>query len=484
MIRKYLLAPLLALSLLGTAPAVQAQTVVINEGATLTVESGALLYVAGSVQNSSTSTFANAGTLQLTGDLTNDGTLTSPGLLHFVGATNQMFSPGTATVTDLTLDNTGAVGQRTLSIPADVTISGQLTLVSGLLRTAAVGISSPLFTLTLPDGATLTGEQADRYVQGNLRVVRDAVNGGAVTFPNSVVLNPNGQDLGTVTITRTAGLSAAGVSYGQNLTGANKGIDRVWTIASSQTAQPATATPASVTLSWVSDDDNGFNLATPAQLWHAATAAGPWSKQGAPASASSRSFTSDITQLGAFTVSNSSAPLPVELTRFTATAQGGGALLQWATATEKNNDHFDVEASADGKQFVPIGVVAGHGTSAQLQQYQLVDPAIARYAVSLLYYRLRQVDSNGTFRYSPVRTVAVSGRSQLALFPNPTSQTATLTHARPGTVVTVYDALSRQVLTATTDATGTATLVLPAGLATGGYLVRTGVTALRLHIRD
>ncbi|RZK87316.1 MAG: T9SS type A sorting domain-containing protein, partial [Hymenobacter sp.] len=165
----------------------------------------------------------------------------------------------------------------------------------------------------------------------------------------------------------------------------------------------------------------------------------------------------------------------------TAEPQGADALLKWTTASEKNNDHFDVEASADGRTFQRIGQVAGHGTTTQAHDYQLVDPAIAHYAASPVYYRLRQVDLNGTATYSPVRAVAV-GQSALALFPNPTTGATTLLGAAPRAAVTVFDALGRLVLSATADAVGTAPLALPEGLAVGVYLVRTGTTALRLTV--
>ncbi|WP_460610450.1 hypothetical protein [Hymenobacter terrigena] len=80
--------------------------------------------------------------------------------------------------------------------------------------------------------------------------------------------------------------------------------------------------------------------------------------------------------------------------------------------------------------------------------YQFVDPAIAHYAASPVYYRLKQVNLNGTFSYSPVRTVAVSGHAGLALFPNPTTRATALTGVQPGTVVTVFDAIGRQVTAA------------------------------------
>jgi hypothetical protein len=460
-----------------------AQTTLTNDGATLTVTSGATLYVAGTVQNNATGTLTNAGTLRLTGDLTNTGTLASPGTLLFSGTTDQTFAPGAATVATLTLDNAGNAGSPNanhLFLTQDLTVGTLLTLVQGLVRTQAPG--GPLVTLSLSDGASLTGEQSGRYVQGRLATSRGSVSGqGLLAFPNGFAIDPKGQTLGSVTVTRTAGLNTPGLSYGTNMAGSSKGIDRAWQVV----AEQAPTAPTTVSLSWVSDDDNGFNVNAPAQLWRADQASGPWVAQDGSrslSSASPRTFASNTSQLGVLTVSNSSQPLPVELVSFTAEALGADALLKWATASEKNNDRFEVEASADGRSFRRIGQVPGHGSSTQPHAYQFTDAAIARYGAGVVYYRLRQVDADGTASYSPVRPVSVRQLAGLALFPNPTTQMATLTGAVPGTPVTVLDAVGRLVLRVMATSAGTATLELPAELAAGVYVVRTGQQALRLTV--
>jgi len=469
------------LALLLSALTGLAQTTLTNAGATLTVQSGAVLYVAGSVQNASGATLTNAGTMQLTGDLTNAGTLASPGTLLFSGAQDQTFAPGAGTsVSTLTLNNTGAAGANRLFLTQDLTVGTLLTLTQGLVRTQAPG--GALTTLTLAEGAGLTGEQSGRYVQGRLAASRSSVSGTApAPFPNGFSITPNGPTLGTVTVTRTAGLQAAGLSYGTNMAGSTKGIDRVWQVV----AEQAPTAPATVSLSWVSDDDNGFNVNAPAQLWRADQASGPWVAQDGLRSLSStspRTFAANTSQLGVLTVSNSSQPLPVELVSFTAEALGADALLKWATASEKNNDRFEVEASADGRTFRRIGQVPGHGSSTQPHAYQLTDAAIARYGVSVVYYRLRQVDADGTASYSPVRPVAVPQLAGLSLFPNPTRAAATLTGAAPGAAVQVFDAVGRLVVDARADAAGTAALLLPTDVASGIYMVRTGTKALRLTV--
>jgi alpha-tubulin suppressor-like RCC1 family protein len=185
-----------------------------------------------------------------------------------------------------------------------------------------------------------------------------------------------------------------------------------------------------------------------------------------------------------FFLGSGNAPLPVELVAFTATKQGDAVALAWRTASEKNSARFEVERSADGTRFERIGTVAAAGSSTAPRDYTFPDPlASRRERPQTLYYRLRQVDQDGTDAYSGVRSVVLEAKAGLVLFPNPTNGAATLTGATPGTVVQVVDALGRTVLTATTDDAGTAALALPAGLATGVYVVRAGTTALRLTVQ-
>ena len=185
-------------------------------------------------------------------------------------------------------------------------------------------------------------------------------------------------------------------------------------------------------------------------------------------------------------LTGSATPLPVELIAFTATAAGPATVrLAWATASEENSQAFDVERSLNGRNFAALGTVAAAGTSSSPRSYEYLDAKLPTGA-ALLYYRLKQVDQDGTSSYSVVRSVVpgpASADAGLALFPNPArAGRTTLTGAPAGTVVRVFDALGRLVTAAPTDATGTAALVLPAGLPTGVYVVRAGRKALRLTV--
>jgi hypothetical protein len=90
-------------------------------------------------------------------------------------------------------------------------------------------------------------------------------------------------------------------------------------------------------------------------------------------------------------------PLPVELIQFSALKQTDGVLLNWTTASEINNDYFDIERSINGIDFEQIGRLAGSGTTSEIRKYSFTD----RETRSSSYYRLKQVDFDGAFEFSP-----------------------------------------------------------------------------------
>ncbi len=176
-------------------------------------------------------------------------------------------------------------------------------------------------------------------------------------------------------------------------------------------------------------------------------------------------------------------PLPVQLVAFAAASVGPSAVrLSWTTATEAHSARFEVERSPDGQHFASIGQVPAAGSSSTPRSYGLTDAALPAGA-SLLYYRLRQLDQDGTTTYSPVRSVGLAPVPGLVLYPNPAQATTTLLGTAPGAAVQLLDALGREVATATADASGRAQLGWPIGLAQGVYVVRTAGRVARLVIQ-
>ncbi|WP_022824633.1 Ig-like domain-containing protein [Hymenobacter norwichensis] len=184
-------------------------------------------------------------------------------------------------------------------------------------------------------------------------------------------------------------------------------------------------------------------------------------------------------------------PLPVTLSSFEAVAKGNDALLTWATATEKNNAGFEVERTADGRSFQKVGTVAGHGNSATRQQYSFIDVKAAAVA-STLYYRLKQVDLDGTVNYTPVQVVRFGQSTvapELTLYPNPATDVLhlTLTAAVQKGQVTVYSTTGALVLTKVLNSTLDATLDV-SKLPQGAYLLKVtgenGVQQTRRFVKN
>ncbi len=101
----------------------------------------------------------------------------------------------------------------------------------------------------------------------------------------------------------------------------------------------------------------------------------------------------------------STSPLPVELAFFAGTLNGNNVELRWRTETELNNYGFYIERAIENSDWLAIGFVEGHGNSNSPKQYNYSDNDIN--LSGEYYYRLKQIDNDGTFEYSDVVTVTV-----------------------------------------------------------------------------
>ena len=103
--------------------------------------------------------------------------------------------------------------------------------------------------------------------------------------------------------------------------------------------------------------------------------------------------------------------LPVNLVSFEAEKDNGGNLITWTTASEINNDYFEVLRSDDGISYQVIAVVKGNGTSNQVNEYSAFD---TRSINGVVYYKLKQVDYDGAYQHSKV--VALYDEQKITLF--------------------------------------------------------------------
>jgi hypothetical protein len=110
-------------------------------------------------------------------------------------------------------------------------------------------------------------------------------------------------------------------------------------------------------------------------------------------------------------------PLGLFLQTFTATLQDTSGLLQWSTLHEINIDSFIVQKSSDSINFSSIGIVLANGDTSSVSNYQFIDNDLLK---GMNYYRLKIINEDGSFQYSPVRSIDFIQNPQgLAIYPNP-----------------------------------------------------------------
>jgi len=147
-----------------------------------------------------------------------------------------------------------------------------------------------------------------------------------------------------------------------------------------------------------------------------------------------------ITNAIAFT---KSVIVPVNLLNFRAKAVKTNSLLTWQTATEANNERFEIEQSRDALHFIKIGSVKGVGNSNILQSYSFTDYTPAK---GINFYRLKQVDTDGKFVYSETRRVDFNDSPLFELYNNPSNGTNIIVKTNlKGTVLNIYDISGRKL---------------------------------------
>lgn len=164
--------------------------------------------------------------------------------------------------------------------------------------------------------------------------------------------------------------------------------------------------------------------------------------------------------------------LPTKLNSFKGTPVDQQAVLTWQTETEQHLNRFVVEASTDGQHFAPVDSVMATGFSTQTRTYNYIhrQPAAAKN-----WYRLKQVDENGTYEYSTIVNVSFATREShvLKTYPNPVVSRVIMQHPRAtgreyGTVRSLNGTVVMQWKPATGSIQSTIDLQ---SLAPGAYLL-------------
>jgi hypothetical protein len=167
-------------------------------------------------------------------------------------------------------------------------------------------------------------------------------------------------------------------------------------------------------------------------------------------------------------------PLPVQLLSFTGYNKGSSNVLVWQTATEQNSNRFEVERTSPDPSkggrladFKAIGTLRAAGNSAVSTNYALTD---TKPVIGLNYYRLKQIDNDGSFAYSNVISIENKGTGSTMVYPNPVTNVLNISTSDRNQTITVTDAFGR-VLYSNTVVPNT---IDTNDFAAGVYFVRVG----------
>lgn len=370
------------------------------------------------------------------------------------GATGQRFTFGGSSAQLLTGTFTGTrafnrleINNSTgLTVAGNTTINSEVLLTSGLITpsSGSVVILLEANAISTPPAGSTTS-----FVNGKLYKV--LANGQTFTFPigkgvrwRSGSVN-NVSQTGSVTwdMEYFAGAATGVVASApaprnnpvSNFTSADPLVLRMatgeyWRVSDGNAT--ANGRTAVVGISWGIQSDVSANLAQREAMKVMSWNGTNWTNNGGTnfqpggthtqsrgtfESTSALSFSENIVTLGSTEVAN---PLPVTLLKFEGRIDGSIASLNWKTASEINNDYFEVQRSSDGKEYIGIGKINGKGTTNVATEYFFEDRSLLK---GNNYYRLKQFDFDGKSSYSNVIVLDYDGSTpfNIFLYPNPTN---------------------------------------------------------------
>ena len=422
--------------------AANAKDIIVGSGASVTV-SGNTLTVAGNIENegsfsatngtvaftngthtvSGANTFANlnnSGTVNfsstntINGNINNTGTIN--GSIRLSGSQSQSISGG-GNYSNIEIDNAKGV-----SVNEDINIAGNLTIQNG---TVTVPGNKKIVFGT---GATATCNDASTtaYVDGEMKKFGKT----AFTFPTGC--NGHRAKVGITPIDAsdetyfTAKYNYVDLENAVSISESERsnGLERVsgqenWDIYGTSDSK--------IKLYWENKGDNYITNLNTLVVAHYNSLVGKWETvkcEGASGGVNNGwILTGKVSSYSPFTFGSTVVednPLPVTFAAFTGSQDGNRVLLEWTTLSESNNDYFELERSTDGVNYVTIGYVDGAGNSSSRLDYTFSDNAPEQ---GRLYYRLSQVDFDGTREYADkVVTVLYTGDEAdwLTIVPNPT----------------------------------------------------------------
>jgi hypothetical protein len=443
------------------------------------------------------------GRLEVLGDFTDiygSFTQREATTISFKATEDQTISGAPNGLVNVEIDG-GAASVKTLTTSFKVLAGGSLKFINGILQTTGAPLTNfvelgeatgILNTNTYVAPAQLVGETELSYLRGYLKTTQVATVGSRQDFSNiGLSLSFTGNEPGPVTVNRTTNDNNTDAAFG----GVAPSIRRVFQVIPRDQSTSTGGLTAKVEITYL--DNELTNLRTTSgsagsvdesklALFVSENAGNTYSQLGRDADVNTGDnmlTKSGVSTFGFFTLSEQQTPLPVELIAFDAKRSGANALVTWATASEISNSGFEVQVSTDGVNFRKLAFVTSQAINSNATlNYSYLDEEKGK--VGTRYYRLRQLDQDGSSEYSPVRAVTFSGAgNQMVAFsahPNPYNANdavkLSLGTSSVGTAsLRVSDLMGRVVANQTfTTVNGTTEVALDqaAKLSAGTYLVQ------------
>ena len=374
------------------------QVSIFNNGVEITIDSSTSFTVSGSFTATNGGMVRNNGTLEISGDWSNNsstGLFTdSTGHIAFIGG-NAQYIGGLfpSNFKNLTINKSG--GYVILNNNNN-TVTGSLELQNGYLILGA-------YTLIIDSNAIIYGNPGeDSYVKayGTGMLRKNFSDTGSFEFPVggtdyytpfTVYLSDatfSGNDFFAVNVTDGAHFYVNHYDY----------LNRYWTLNSGGFAD----VEYEVEMTYHESDVYGDEAVILCQFYD-----GDWNLEAITDTAANLlNSAGPLIGLPSFIDFTGAGPvfLPVSLLYFRANWEDNKVALAWATAVEQNNDYFLVERSSNATEFRTIKKVNGAGTTSAESTYFTYDEHPGK---GKIYYRLKQVDLNGAFAYSPVEVVEI-----------------------------------------------------------------------------
>lgn len=412
------------------------------QGGTLQFGENSMLDVSDDVVLSGGTTIGKSGaTIEIAGDLSQSGaavismTGVNRGTFKMDGSAAQNISGdfnGANSIGNLTITNSSTTGVTIANgIGNRVRVNNNLTLTDGILFSDVPPLTDPIVPeelLILSSTATVSGASASSFVDGVMRKENLATSAN-FSFPvgdNGFYAPVSINSPNIVTNWTAMYRNVAPPRRGFIDADFNEEISELeyWVL---DGTTPGVSANTSVTYGTQSGVSNAIGLVlallkdlTPGsgfsdETWTRVEAnnSGSNNNTGTLSTTNPISFSTNLITLG----EQLSSALPVTLVYFKARLdEHGQAILEWQTATEINNDYFQLEKSSDGKYFETVGIIAGYGDSKELINYEYVD----NHPYSgLSYYRLKQVDFDGKFEYLPMVALTNQQKTEFSATPYP-----------------------------------------------------------------